>query len=146
MRSTPKVDNLVVHIDSRSSPYDNEHGFIVDWLVRLAIWFVIVAVVLFDGGSILINFFTLDSTADEIAVQVTTDAMSGSLRVDTVQPQAADLAAAAGAELVGVRVEGNIAYITLRREADTLVVGRIGWIEDWARATAEGQAGIGPQS
>jgi hypothetical protein len=146
MRSTPKVDNPLVTINRLSSPHDNERGFIVDWLVRLAIWFVIVAVVLFDGGSILINFFTLDSTADEIAVQVTTDALASSMRVETVQPQAAELAAAAGAELVGVRVEGNIVYISLRREADTLVIGRIGWIEDWARATVEGQAGFGPQS
>ena len=102
--------------------------------------------VLFDGGSILINFFTLDSTANEIAVQVTTDALASSLREEVVRPEAEILAEDAGAELVSVHVEDNIVYIGLRREASTIVIGRIGWIEDWARATVEGQAGFGPQS
>lgn len=126
------------------SPIANERGFIVNWIARLVIWFFIVAVVLFDGGSILINFFTLDSTANEIAVQISTDATGQTLRPDALQAEAQALATGAGATLVAARVENNIVYITLEREADTLVIGRIGWIEDWARATADGQAGFGP--
>lgn len=126
------------------SPVANERGFIVNWIARLVIWFFIVAVVLFDGGSILINFFTLDSTANEIAVQISTDAVGGTLRTEAVQTEAQELATAAGAKLIAARVENNIVYITLEREADTLVIGRIGWVDDWARATADGQAGFGP--
>ena len=116
---------------------------IAGWLLKLAIGFLLVAVVVFDGGSILVNYFTLDSTADEIAVQLTTNVAPGTVRVETLQPQAAELAAASGARLIDLRIEGNIVYVTLRRRADTLVVGRIGAIEDWARATTEGQAGTG---
>jgi hypothetical protein len=122
----------------------DERGFIVSWFTKLAVWFLIVAVLLFDGGSILVNFFTLDSTADEIAVQLTIDSRVGSLRVETIRPQAQALAEAAEARLVDLRIEEDLVLITLRRKADTLVVGRIGWIDQWARATAEGQAGIGP--
>ena len=146
MTSTPTVDNRGVRIDRLVSSHNDQRGFIVNWLVKLALGFFIAAVVLFDGGSIMINFFTLDSTANEIAVEVTTDALASSLRPETVEPRARELAKAAGARLLGVRVEDNIVYIKLRRQADTLIVGRIGWTEDWARATSEGQAGYGPQS
>jgi hypothetical protein len=40
----------------------------------------------------------------------------------------------------GIDDEGTIT-IRLRRVADTLVVGRIGAIEDWAKATTNGRAG-----
>lgn len=121
----------------------DERGIIIGWLGKLAIGFVLVAIVIFDGGSILVNFFTLDSTADEIAVQLTTDVGSGTLSLTTLEPQARILAQDAGARLVSVTIENNIVHITLRRRAKTLVVGRIGPIKDWARATADGQAGTG---
>ena len=121
----------------------DERGFIIGWLGKLAIGFVLVAIVIFDGGSILVNFFTLDSTADEIAVQLTTDVGSGTLSATTLEPQARILAQEAGARLVSITFEDNIVHITLRRRAKTLVVGRIGLIKNWARATADGQAGTG---
>lgn len=121
----------------------DESGFIVSWLGKLAIGFALVAVLLFDGGSILINFFTLDSSADEIAIKLTTDLTSQELSEVRLKPQAEELAKEIGARLLDLRVEENVVYVTLRRRADTLVVGRIGPIEDWARATAEGQSGAG---
>ena len=121
----------------------DERGIIIGWLGKLAIGFVLVAIVIFDGGSILVNFFTLDSTADEIAVQLTTDVGSGTLSLTTLEPQARILAQDAGARLVSVTIENNIVHVTLRRRAKTLVVGRIGPIKDWARATVDGQAGTG---
>lgn len=120
-----------------------ERGFIVGWFGKLLIGFVVLAVVVFDGGSILVNFFTLDSTADEIAVELTTNVASGTLSATDLEPRARALAKEAGARLVSLSVEGTIVHVTLRRRAKTLVVGRIGLIEDWARATADGQAGAG---
>lgn len=121
----------------------DERGIIVGWLGKLAIGFAVVAVLLFDGGSILINFFTLDSTADEIAIQLTTGVAAQELSEVRLKPQAEELAKEVGARLIDLRVEGNLVHVTLRRRADTLVVGRIGPIADWARATAEGQSGAG---
>lgn len=121
----------------------DERGFIIGWLGKLLIGFVVVAIIIFDGGSILVNFFTLDSTADEIAVELTTNVASGTLSATDLEPRARALAKEAGARLVSLSVEGTIVHVTLRRRAKTLVVGRIGLIEDWARATADGQAGAG---
>jgi hypothetical protein len=121
----------------------DERGLIVSWLGKLVIGFALAGIVLFDGGSILVNFFTLDSKADEIAVELTTNVVPTSLSLDTLEPRARELAKEAGAHLVDLQIEGSLVKVTLRRRADTLVVGRIGPIEDWARATVEGQAGAG---
>ncbi|MEA2452616.1 MAG: hypothetical protein QOG04_1326 [Actinomycetota bacterium] len=139
----PDADNpLMVSPHSRALAAD-ERGLIMGWLGKLLIGFLLVAVVIYDGGSILVNFFTLDSTADEIAVELTTNVLPGQLSLNQIQPRAAELAKESGARLVGVSVEGNVVKVTLRRRANTLVIGRIGPIEDWARATVEGQSGTG---
>jgi hypothetical protein len=119
----------------------DERGLIVNWLLKLLVGFILLAVVVYDGGSIMVNFFTLDSKADEIAVQLTTGVTPGQLALSSIEPRAQELAEEAGARLLDLRIENNIVYVTLRRRADTLVVGKIDAIADWARATVEGQAG-----
>lgn len=120
----------------------DERGLIFSWLAKLALGFVVVAVVIFDGGAILVNFFTLDSTADEIAISITTN-VGQRLDERTVLERARPLADEAGARIVDVTLDPTErrVTITLRRRADTLLVGRISWIKHWARATAEGQSG-----
>ena len=115
------------------------------FLGKMILGFLLVAVVLYDGGSIAINFFTLDSTADEIAVALSTEIPPGTT---TPNPQALEQSAkqrasASGAKLLSVSYDATTKVIQLRirRRASTLVIGRIGPIEHWAKATAEGQAG-----
>ena len=114
---------------------------ILGWFGKVLIGFVVVGVAIFDGGSILMNFFTLDSRADEIAVELTTGVTPGSLTLASIEPRAREAARESGARLVSVTIEGNVVHVTLRRKASTLLVGRIGPLEDWTRATADGQAG-----
>jgi hypothetical protein len=113
------------------------------WLVKLAVGLAVVAVVLFDAGSIAVNFFGLDSTADEIAVEVSTSLQPGQ-PVDqlALEAEAKALAKEASAKLVRVEVdtEGRV-HVHLKRVAKTLVVRLIGPAKDWAKATAEGVAG-----
>lgn len=119
----------------------DERGLIMGWFGKMLIGFVVLGVAIFDGGSILVNFFTLDSRADEIAVELTTGVTPGSLSLSSIEPRAREAARASGARLISVTIEGNVVRVTLRRKASTLVVGRIGPLEDWTRATADGQAG-----
>jgi hypothetical protein len=122
----------------------DERGFIVGWLVKLAFGFLLTAVVLFDSGSIMVNFFTLDSTADDIAVTVSNANQQTPNRTDhkALEEQALALARDASARLVSFEVddEGTV-RLQVRRRARTLLVERIGPIRDWARATADGKAG-----
>lgn len=121
----------------------DERGVIVSWLVKLLAGFAVVSVVLFDAGSIAVNFFGLDSTADEIAVAVSLGIRSGQ-PVDqrALDAEAIALAEEADAKLVKVEVdtEGRV-HVHLKRVAKTLVIRLIGPVKHWARATAEGIAG-----
>jgi hypothetical protein len=129
------------HIRTRDVATD-ERGLLATSIARLVIVFLLIAIPLYDGGSMLVNLFTLDSTADEIAVQLTTGLAPSQMNIGTLEPRAKELAAASGARLVGLTIEGNVVKVTIRRRASTLLVGRVGPIKDWARATATGQAGV----
>lgn len=118
----------------------DESGLIVSWIVRLALFFAALAVVLFDAGSIAVNFFTLDAIADDIATQISADTVTGEsfFNPQPLEDQARELARKNGARLVHFEVtqDGDIS-LSLRRRASTLIVSRISGIEDWARATAD---------
>ena len=132
--------------------HQNEQGIIADWLVKLVIGMVVFGVILFDVGAILVNFFTLDSAADDVAVAISTDVGAGEVNQFTDQeilkmvkevvasPDNGVQDARVLRRGTGIDEEGTIT-IRLRRVANTLVVGLIGAIEDWAQATTNGRAG-----
>ena len=130
----------------------NEHGIIADWLAKFVIGLVVFGVILFDVGAILVNFFTLDSAADDVAVAVSTDVGAGEINQFTDQEifkMVKEVVASPDNGVQNARVmrrgtgidEEGVITIRLRRVADTLVVSRIGAIEDWAQATTNGRAG-----
>ena len=120
----------------------DERGFIVSWLVKLAIGFALTALILYEAGAIGVNFFTLDSTADDIAVKISVDVRPGVVpRQADLDAKAAALAKESGAKLVSVQFLDGSIVVQIRRRAKTVVVHRFGLTKDWARSTAEGRAG-----
>ncbi|HEY7876545.1 MAG TPA: hypothetical protein VIG64_15635 [Actinomycetota bacterium] len=124
----------------------DERGILVSWLVKLLLGLAIAGVILFEVGAIVVNTFTLSSSANDIAIALATSVQqsgSASPNLTQLETQAKDLAKEAGARLVDVELDTSerVVRVTLRRRADTLVVQRFGAIEDWGRATAEGQSG-----
>jgi hypothetical protein len=115
------------------------------WMLRVVIIFAAVGVILFDAGSIAVNFFTLDSKADEIAIVLSTRITNGELNGASpveVTRAADELATEAGARLVKAEVasDGGIT-VRIRRRADTLAIGRVKQLDDWVKATADSRAG-----
>ena len=125
-------------------PYRDERGVIVSWLARIAITTAVVGVILFDAGSIAVNFFGLDATVDDIAVQVSTSAknVNEQISAEALEAEARKLAREADARLVAFEFDptSHKIQLTIKREANTLIVSRVGAIEDWGKATAESQA------
>ncbi len=134
----------------------NEKGVVVSWLVKMVIGFAIGGVIIFDAGSLATNFFGLDSAADEVANQIASEVATGgaspsdlnALRACTKRPSSSPLCTQLqekvkehDAKIVKVTVDlkGDL-KVRLKRTADTLVISRIGFIEDWGTATAEGRA------
>ena len=120
----------------------DERGFIVSWLFKLAIGFALTALVLYEAGAIGVNFFTLDSTANDIAVKMSLNIRPGTVpRQDTLEEEARALAKESGAKFVSLQVEEDRVVVQIKRRAKTLVLHRIGFAKDWTRSTAEGSAG-----
>lgn len=131
----------------------DQRGIIGDWFVKLLIGFAIFGVIAFDVGSVLVNYFTLDSGADDVAVAVSTSVGASSRASNYTDEEIRQLALAQvnseDGGVKGARVlrqgtyidEAGIVHIRLRRVADTLIVKRIEPISKWARALADGQAG-----
>ncbi|HEX2240240.1 MAG TPA: hypothetical protein VHJ82_03755 [Actinomycetota bacterium] len=126
-----------------------ERGIVVDWLLKMVLFIGILVVILFDGGSIAVNIFGLDSAADEVANVVSTHVVrqSGTRFTDfqiwELANNTIEEFGYGGAKLVkkgsGIDPDGKIT-IKLRRTATTLIVSRVGFMKDWAKATAEGTA------
>ncbi|MEA2461765.1 MAG: hypothetical protein QOH90_1942 [Actinomycetota bacterium] len=131
MRKHSSVDNAAMR-------FSDERGGIVKWLLTL----VILGVILFDAGSIVFNIFSIDAAADDIAVEVSTGVTFDPVtNQNALKEKALELAKEKDAKLVAFSVgTDGIIRLKLRRKADTLLVGRIDAISDWARATGDGQA------
>lgn len=129
----------------------DENGIVVAWLLRVVIGFAIVGVFVFDAGSIAINFFSLDGAADEVAVEVSTELATGAdvtpnlkcgrRSTDPACRVVYEVAREKKVRIVSAHFDQQgIFHVELERTAETLVVGHIGAISDWATASASAQA------
>jgi hypothetical protein len=125
----------------------DDRGIVINWLVKILVALAIGGVILYDAGSIAVNFFGLDGAADEIANMLATDVTSGKFNIQdetTLKLEARKEARKRDAKLTKFEVdaEGSI-HVRLKRVAETLVISRISPIEDWGKSTAEGEASTG---
>lgn len=139
--------------DNPPMSFRDQRGIVADWLVKLVIGFVVFGVIIFDSGSILVNYFTLDSSAEEVAQDISLTVLNSGGPANFTDEEIFELAkthvqheedGVEGARVLrmGTTIdEIGVVHVRLRRTADTLIVKRIGAIEKWARATADGQAG-----
>jgi hypothetical protein len=130
----------------------DERGLVVAWLVRIVVGLALLAVVLFDAGAIVVNYFSVDGTADEVALAVAADVIGSgrdpvpNLRCRRRSPdptcrEVFDVARDEDVSVVSASFDQEgVFHVEVRRTAKTLLVGRIGAIEDWATATASAQA------
>jgi hypothetical protein len=126
----------------RDIPRD-ERGVIASWFGKIALTTAFLGVILFDAGAVAVNFFGLDSTADDVAISLSNFARAtGQVDAPRLEEEAKRLAREADARLVAFEYDavGDQIFISIRREANTLIVKRVGAIEDWGKATAEAQA------
>ncbi|MFN2388635.1 MAG: hypothetical protein ABR575_03375 [Actinomycetota bacterium] len=126
----------------------DERGVITSWLLKIVIGLAIFSVVIYDAGSIAVNFFGVDSAAEEIAVEISTDIASGvQLTSVQIEDRARELARERKARLLEATLDPEgVLVIKLRRRADTLIVGRISAVRHWARATGDARSGTRPSA
>ncbi len=140
--------SIIDHMRRRT----NESGIILNWFLKVGVTLLVLAVIGFDVGSIVVNNFSLSSSADDVAVAVSigvsdnpstffTDFQIYEMAVDVVSDETNGVA---GARVVrkGTHIDDEgIVHVRLRRKADTLVTHLIGPLEKTTIAVVDGQAG-----
>ena len=148
MNGASATDNLLV--DPRAFGRD-ETGIVFAWLARVVVGLALAGVVLFDAGSIVVNFFSLDGATDEVALEVVTHIGSGAEVVpnrdctrrasDPICKAVYEVARDKDVRIVSARFDQEgVFHVETKRTAATLLVGRIDAIKDWATARSSAQA------
>jgi len=124
------------------NPTQNEQGVVLTWLLQIALVIAIVGTVLFDAGSIAWNYFGVDSTADDIALELSDMVDGGGTTTAEIEAEAKRLAKESGGRYVkgSLVITEDQVTVGFKREATTLVVTRVGPISDWGKAEATGSA------
>jgi hypothetical protein len=123
---------------------EDERGVIIGWLVKLIFGVALAGVVAYDTGATLVNYFGLDSTAGDVAVELSATVHDSSAGSTLPVDEARKLARRAGAKLVAIRLDDQgVLHVRLRRTADTLVARHIAALRPWTRAVAEASARTG---
>lgn len=124
----------------------DERGVIIDWLGKTLLVFMILGFFAFEAGAVLVNFFSLDSKADEIAITVSTEISDGSLEPTNtfaLKQATRPLAKEAGAKLKAVvynPADGTL-QVVIKRQASTLLMDRVDAFDKWTVAESTGKAG-----
>lgn len=131
----------------------DESGLILGWFLRVGLFLLVIAVALFDIGSIVVDRMTLSSSAEDVAVAVSitlSDRPGNTIVPDSViYDMAVDVVKSEANGVSGARVlrrgteldEEGVVHIRLRRRAETLVADLIGPLKRFTVSTGNGQAG-----
>jgi len=132
---------------------NDETGVILGWFIRVGLVLAVLAVVLFDIGSIVVNSVGLSSSAEDVAIAVSItvadrsgavilpDSVVYDLAVDVVESEANGVSGARVLRRGTEMDQEGIVYVRLRRRAETLVADLIGPLKKYTIATVSGQAG-----
>jgi hypothetical protein len=128
----------------RSGRLSAERGDIIgSWLLQLLVFLAVVAFVAFEVITVVVTTVRLDETAREVA-RAARDEYRAVRSLDRSTAVAAEVAAAHGAEVVGVTEDGDDLVVELRKQAPTLVIHRIGVLDDLTTANATTRLGRTP--
>jgi hypothetical protein len=121
-------------------PLVDERGMVASWLFRVVIVFALFGIIVFDAGAMAVNYFSLDSSANEIVYALRSDDTVAS-NPTRLQEQARALASEEGARLVraGVDTQG-VLHVRIRRAAKTLVAQRIDALDKFTTPSASARA------
>ena len=115
---------------------------IVSWLVRLVLTLAVLALVVFEAGSIAYAHLYADDAADELA-RAGTVAYRSSGSLSAAQDAAEDVADSRGVELVTFERDGATLVVEVERTAQTLVLHRIPALSAMLTRVGERRADIG---
>lgn len=113
---------------------------ITGWLLKLVLVVAVLGFIAYEGLSVVVTTVSLDDNAREVA-RAARDAYRIDGSVENAAEQAQQVADLHGAELVTLEEDGEDLVLTLQRQAPTLVIHRIGPLEDLTMVTVTTRVG-----
>ncbi len=122
--------------------HSDERGFVAGWAVKLLIFLALLGIVFYDGAAIAVNAFQLDGISQEVAVEVTEAAGGETNSIPLLESSARRIARTHDTHLVSIQLSDDkeVLRVTVRRDANTVVVDRVDQISDWGRTEATGKS------
>ncbi len=129
----------------------DERGVVLSWLFKLVLILGVLGVVIFDTGSTVVNAVSLDSSADQVAIDL-------ALEIGTTPPQfltdqeifqmAREVVNDPGNAIIDAKIlrkgtlidDSGIVHVRLKREATTLAAHYIPQLDRFTVAVGNGQA------
>jgi hypothetical protein len=110
----------------------DERGDILwSWLVRLCLVMAVLSLVTYEVVSVAVSTVALDDRAREVA-----RAARDEYRVERASATATEVARTHGAEVTAVTEDGDLLVIELEKQAPTLIVHRLGPLDELTTTTA----------
>lgn len=118
---------------------DQQGGIVTGWLMQLVVIMAIVALLGYEAITVAMTTITLDDAARDVAAEARDAYRSGS-ELRRAQEAGAAAAEEHDVELVSIEVDDQDLYATVRDEASTLFIHRIGALDTVTQPTARGRA------
>jgi hypothetical protein len=121
--------------------HSDQRGLVAGWAVKLIIFLAVLGIVIYDGAAIAVNMFQLDGISHEVAVGVT-EAAGETTSIPLLERSARKIARSHDTHLVSLTLsdDNEVLRVTIRRDANTVVVNRVDQISDWGQTEATGKS------
>lgn len=122
---------------------DESGGIISSWLIQLLTFLAVLSFVAYEGISVLVTTVSLDDTAREVA-RATRDEYRMTRSIEVATATAVEVAAVRDARVLEVTEEDGDLVVELRRDAPTLVIHRVGPLQDLTKVTTSARVAWAP--
>lgn len=113
-------------------------GIVTGWIFKIAVMLAVLGVSVFEAGSIIVAKLSVDRIAIEASQEAGLE-YGRTRKTSEAEAVASQVAERQDAELVGhieVSREYSLVTVTVRKEANTLIIGRIGFLKKYTVQTA----------
>ena len=130
-RKVPPVSRTLRGYAARPGLDDECGGIIGGWLLQMVVVLGVIGLLLFEVLSVVVATVSLDDVAREVA-RATRDEYRVERSIDVATATAESIASSRDARITGVVLEDDELVIGLERDAPTLLVHRIGPLQELA--------------
>jgi uncharacterized membrane protein len=122
---------------------EEDGGIVTGWLVQMIAILAVIGLIVYEVVSIMVSNVSADDSAREVA-RAARDAYRVEQSIDVAQERAEEIAMTRDVSVTLVDEEDGFLVVEVERQAPTLLVHRIGPLEDLATTSAQSRVRLAP--